>query len=175
INLTGIWKFKSGDYMEWKEKDYKDTDWNEVFVPALWSQYGLKGYDGFGWYRKEFKIPAQYKDEHLILLLGKIDDMDEVYLNGREIGHTGHMYSDPRRNKTNNRDYQQERAYTIPSSYLNPNGINLLAVRVYDDWLYGGIYDGPVGLVTRDRYIEWERDYDSGKNFKNIFEMIFGE
>jgi sialate O-acetylesterase len=175
IDLAGIWKFKMGDEMEWKEVDVKDDNWNEVFVPALWSQYDLKEYDGFGWYRKEFKIPAQFKDERLILLLGKIDDMDEVYLNGEKIGHTGRMYSNVKRNDINNSDYIKDRAYTIPPSCLNEDGINVLAVRVFDGWLYGGIYDGPIGIVTRDRYVEWQRDYGSNKQFKNIFEMFFGE
>lgn len=174
INLAGKWKFKKGDEMDWKEENYNDTNWSEVFVPALWSQYGLKEYDGFGWYRKEFRIPAQYNDERLILLLGKIDDMDEVYLNGNKIGHTGRMYSDPDRNSIDNNDYIKDRAYTIPPHSLHEDGVNVLAVRVYDGWLYGGIYDGPVGIVTRDRYVEWQRNYKD-RNFKNIFELFFGD
>jgi hypothetical protein len=175
IDLSGIWKFKSGDEMEWKEEEIKDADWNGVLVPAFWSQYGLKDYDGFGWYRKEFKIPAHFEDERLILLLGKIDDMDEVYLNGKKIGGTGRMRSHMDKDDINYSDYVKDRAYTIPPSYLNKDGINTIAVRVFDGWLYGGIYDGPIGIVTRDRYVEWQRDFGSDKTFKNIFEMFFGE
>ena len=175
IDLSGPWKFMRGDDEEWKEENLKDKDWNEVLVPAFWSQYGLKDYDGFGWYRKEFKLPAQFKDERLILLLGKIDDMDEVFINGRRFGGTGRMRSRMDKEDINYSDYNKDRAYTIPSTYLNKDGINTIAVRVFDGWLYGGIYDGPIGIVTRDRYVEWQRDYGNKNEFKNIINFFFGE
>lgn len=174
INLSGKWKFKKGDRIEWKEEDYNDDNWSEVFVPAFWSQYGLKEYDGFGWYRKEFKIPAQYRDERLILLLGKIDDLDEVYLNGNKIGHTGPIDSDRNRSDTGD-NWIKDRAYTLPSRDLKENGINVIAVRVYDGQYEAGIYDGPIGIVTRDQYLKWQRNYGSKDDFKDIINFFFGE
>jgi hypothetical protein len=172
-DLSGIWKFKKGDETEWEEENYNDSDWEDVYVPSFWAAYGLKDYDGYAWYRKTFIIPANLKDERLILLLGKIDDLDETYLNGHKIGQTGKIYDNPDRINIGDVAFSQDRAYTIPSSYLNENGVNQLAVRVYDGLLHGGIYDGPIGLVTREQYMDWQRKFDRDDNIKHFFMHLF--
>ena len=152
FDLSGRWKFKTGDDESWSESAFDDSHWQELKVPLLWDAQGYKDYNGFAWYRVKFRIPANLANRRLVLLLGRIDDMDEAYLNGELIGRTGR----PRRGLSSNDlegEYQQQRAYSIPTSLLKPNEENTLAVRVLDAWLHGGIYDGPIGLVTRDRYM----------------------
>lgn len=151
-DLSGRWKFKTGDDELWAETNFDDSRWQEIKVPLLWDAQGYKDYDGFAWYRVKFKVPANLADRRLVLLLGRIDDMDEAYLNGELIGRTGRL-----RRGLSQKDYdgyyREQRAYSIPISLLNTNGENTLAVRVQDLWLHGGIYDGPIGLVTRDKYL----------------------
>ena len=50
------------------------------------------------------------------------------------------------------------------------NEDNLIAIRVYDGWRDGGIYEGPVGLITQKDYIKYWRNK---KDKKNIFELLF--
>lgn len=152
FDLSGKWKFKTGDDESWAASAFDDSRWQEVKVPLIWDAQGFKNYDGFVWYRVKFRIPANLADRRLVLLLGRIDDMDEAYLNGELIGRTGRLRRGLSQKDYGN-EYRQQRAYTIPLSLLNPKGENTLAVRVQDVWLHGGIYDGPVGLVTRDRYM----------------------
>ncbi|HSP86548.1 MAG TPA: beta galactosidase jelly roll domain-containing protein, partial [Ignavibacteriaceae bacterium] len=54
LDLTGKWKFNTGDNSEWKEKNYNDGIWLSLFVPSNWDNQGFRDYDGFAWYRKEF-------------------------------------------------------------------------------------------------------------------------
>jgi len=175
ISLSGIWKFTTGDNLDWQAIDYPDNNWENVHVPGLWANLGLKDYDGFGWYRTEFRLGSEFKDERLILLLGKIDDLDEVYLNGKKIGKTGRIYSDPDRIYLDSDAYLENRAYTIPPKTLEFNTTNVIAVRVYDGLLHGGIYDGPIGIVTQRHYVEWQREFDRMKGVKDFFRTIFGD
>ena len=156
IALPAAWKFTTGDDAEWKEPGFNDHSWKEVRVPAHWETQGFKGYDGYGWYRVRFNVPPGYQDQDMILLLGRIDDFDETYLNGERIGKTGTM---PRTEMhyTSSNDYLQLRAYTIPAGRLKPGEENVLAVKVFDVWLGGGIYDGPIGIVTRGHYMKFKR------------------
>jgi hypothetical protein len=150
-DLSGMWKFKTGDDKSWAERTFDDSRWQDLKVPLIWDAQGYKNYDGFAWYRVKFKLPAGLASKRLVLLLGRIDDMDEAYLNGEQIGRTGRLRYGLTK-KDYDGSYREQRAYSIPTSLLNTNGDNTLAVRVQDVWLHGGIYDGPVGLITRDKY-----------------------
>jgi hypothetical protein len=47
---------------------------------------------------------------------------------------------------------------------------------VYDGGGGGGIYEGPVGITTRDRYKEWRKNQswkDRTNDGRNFFDMIF--
>jgi len=170
--LAGLWRFTTGDDMEWKEPGFDDSRWTQILVPMKWETQGFEGYDGFAWYRKKFHLSKKIANEKLVLLLGKIDDLDEAYLNGERIGRTGRIYRFGERVRINGDEWLELRAYYIPKEYLNFNGENVLAVRVYDGLISGGIYDGPVGVVTQERYRKWFRKYGQQQNtFWEIFDF----
>jgi hypothetical protein len=162
-DLAGTWKFTTGDNNSWKDFEAHDGTWSNVIVPAYWETQGFKNYDGFGWYRMKFKVPENLVGERLILLLGKIDDFDETYLNGQIIGRTGRMRKSMSPDDRGN-EYAQLRAYVIPPDLVVPYQVNVVAVRVLDVYMHGGIYDGPIGLVTREKYREWKRDNEDRWN-----------
>ncbi|MCK4559629.1 MAG: beta galactosidase jelly roll domain-containing protein [Calditrichia bacterium] len=169
VSLEGIWKFLPGDEPERKDVEFNDWDWYNVMVPAPWETQGFKNYDGFAWYRKSFIIPEKYRGEKLILLLGKIDDLDQTYLNGRLIGETGDMdglslYVDE--------EWLEYRGYRLTDSYINYGSGNLLAVRIYDGLVQGGIYQGPIGIVTEENYLKWQK---RPKKKRNIFDFFLGD
>ncbi len=154
-SLEGYWKFKTGDDLAWIEPGLADRKWESVRVPSYWETQGHRNYDGFAWYRHTFRVPGQLAGERLILFMGKIDDFDEVYLNGQRIGRTGNFGGIGEAQGPDD-SYSQWRAYTIPTGLLRSNSDNVLAVRVLDRFWHGGIYEGPVGLVRRDKYMDWE-------------------
>ena len=168
--IEGTWKLSKGDDDDWAKPSFDDSKWPEVLVPAYWDTQGMKDYDGYGWYRVRFTVPEKFRDEDLVLLVGKVDDVDETYLNGERVGHTGTRH-------VQGWEYQKFRAYTVPSETIKFGRENVLAVRVYDNFLHGGIYDGPIGFVTRDHYRRWERKHTDtvreNRNWKWNFFDIF--
>ena len=186
--LEGQWKFKSGDNMAWSDPELKEDGWKTVQVPSFWETQGLKNYNGAGWYRLTFRASANLADDRLILFLGRIDDFDEAYLNGQRIGRTGRFYksgpaegSDDEYNKSRvadgaGDDFRKWRAYTIPSGLLKFDAPNVIAVRVFDRYMHGGMYSGPIGLVKRDKYMDWEpkatKSQEKGNPWKAL-EWIF--
>ncbi len=173
LALPSVWKFRTGDNMDWKESNYDDQDWKNVHVPAYWETQGFRDYDGYAWYRVTFRVPSGYDGRNLIALVGRIDDFDEVYLNGERIGRTGPMPKYPM-NHNDSDEYLQLRAYTIPSGLLLPGKENVLAVRVYDCWQGGGIYEGPIGIVTKQHYVKSRHSlWRVEEWFQNLFDDIF--
>lgn len=172
IPITKGWKFALGDNPEWKNEHISKADWKPITVPAYWETQGYRDYDGFAWYRVTFGVPAALANDQWILLLGKIDDFDETFINGTEIGHTGAIMS--RHPDVSGTDaYAQLRAYTIPKGCLHPEGNNVLAVRVYDGYKDGGIYAGPIGLVNRDDFSSWQRKQRRPKSFFDWLDWLF--
>jgi hypothetical protein len=176
VTLACNWKFKKGDSENWMAPSFDDSQWNQIFVPAYWENQGYPRYNGIAWYRLHVKIPAELAKQDLVMLLGKIDDMDETYVNGEEIGHTGRIRLNTQRDYRNN-EYNEFRAYPLPSGLLKAGRDNLIAVRVYDAGGQGGIYEGPVGITTRERYAEWRKNQSWKQKVKNnsydLFKMIF--
>lgn len=155
LSLEGIWKFKIGDDKVRAEKDYDDSDWDSLFVPAHWEMQGYRDYDGFAWYRKKFFINKELNKEKLILLLGKIDDIDQTYINGVQVGSTGLWNFNKLPTDFNTRnEWEQKRIYSIPDGIINFGGENIIAVRVYDGFQDGGIYQGPIGIITQKKLRE---------------------
>lgn len=155
INLRGSWDFS---LLERKlgKRNYSTNEirtppltakWTKLTVPGLWEHQGYHDYDGSAWYRKQFMVPKQLEGEDLVLLLGKIDDFDQTYLNGRLVGSTN--------------QYDKERIYHITSDIVNAGAMNLLLIYVDDPQGDGGIYSGPIGIIKQSeftRYMRYRRD-----------------
>ncbi|MFK7971167.1 MAG: beta galactosidase jelly roll domain-containing protein [Bacteroidia bacterium] len=142
IKLSGSWKFSIGDLPDWGKVGYDDTDWEDIKVPSNWEEQGFHGYNGYAWYRKTFKVGNDLGDKALMLVLGYIDDADEVYLNGELIASSGAF---PPHFKT---AYEQERLYPLRHDMLRKNEENVIAVRIYDGHFEGGIIRGDVGIFS---------------------------
>ncbi|MEM6764367.1 MAG: beta galactosidase jelly roll domain-containing protein [Bacteroidota bacterium] len=146
LDLRGLWKFKKGNSYNWKDTDYSDKNWDEIMVPDPWEHQGYWKYDGLAWYRKTFVFPENMDTRNLAVVIGKIDDFDQVYLNGEYIGSTndGRPYG-------RSQSYNQMRVYLIPEEFLRKGEPNVISVKVKDIGNIGGIYEGPIGLFyTKD-------------------------
>ena len=168
LHLFGRWKFKLSDDPQWASPTLNDAGWDDIIVPSSWESQGYQHYDGFAWYRKSFKLPENFKTEDLLLILGKIDDMDEVFVNGKLVGSTGRID----RKWASNDEYSKYRTYTVPDGLLQPGKYNVVAVRVYDQEGAGGIYEGPITLLPENEYKEFWRTYrmnslNNGNSFLN--------
>ena len=170
LSLEGPWKFALGNDMNRKGIDFDDSKWKNVMVPAYWETQGYRNYDGFAWYRKEFFIPEKLRNERLVLLLGKIDDLDETYLNGKLIGRTGNMKNLSWQAPSD--EWLELRAYELPLNDVQFGQMNILAVRVFDGLVQGGIYEGPVGIADYQDYKAWLKELQKPK--QGIIDRLFG-
>lgn len=110
----------------WAAPDLNDAGWAALPVPGLWETAGYDGLDGVAWYRTSFELTADEAARGVRLGLGKIDDSDIAWVNGREVGRTQQAYNQPR-------------LYKVPAEALRV-GRNVLAVRVEDTGGGGGIW-----------------------------------
>lgn len=157
VNLRGIWDFSivqrksfgiSEDVAEFKVKRTppENVKWNKIMVPALWEHQGYDRFDGTAWYRKQFYVPKSLAGEDLVLIMGKIDDYDQAYLNGKLVGSTT--------------KYDHLRIYHLAPEMIQPGAYNLLLIFVYDYGGFGGIYEGPVGLMKQTEFTRFMRYRD---------------
>jgi len=158
VSLQGAWKFHLGDNFDWKAKNYGDSNWNKIFVPSKWEDQGYKKYDGYAWYRKKFVYTGGISNENMVIIVGRIDDCDQVFINGVLVGTTGKMPKVERKSfRINGLEWRAFRGYYFPANLLKKNEENTIAVRVYDKGGDGGIYEGPVGIVSQSKYIDFWR------------------
>jgi enterochelin esterase-like enzyme len=144
LDLTGTWRFSTGDDPAWKQPGFDDSAWERVPVPRAGGQEVFSSYDGYAWFRRSFRVPAGADGTALVAALGRIDDADEAFLNGRRIGGTGEFPPE------SDSQWFEQRLYPVPSSAVNYGGRNVLAVRMNDFTGGGGWYQGPVGLFSKD-------------------------
>ncbi|MFT7641463.1 MAG: hypothetical protein ACI9G1_003211, partial [Pirellulaceae bacterium] len=142
------------------------AQWQEMPVPTFWErQHGgpLEGdHNGYAWYRCFFKVPAAWQDRELTLSLGAIDDCDQSYFNGRQIGALGTV-----------KPYQTasslRRQYKVASKLVKPGQWNMIAVRVYDGGGGGGIWQGPIEIRAAASTIQlagtWQFRVDDEPSF----------
>lgn len=111
--------------------DFKDTDWPEIKVPSLWENQQIGNIDGVVWMRKTIVLSAEQAQKKAVLHLSKVDDEDQTYVNGVQVG-------------TNN-IWETNRVYKIPAGVLK-EGTNVIAVRITDYSGGGGIYGDTADL-----------------------------
>jgi len=113
------------DASRWSAAGDIDNDWPTLQAPGLWEEQGLAELDGVVWLRKRVQLSAAQSAGAAELQLAKVDDCDEVWVNGQRVG--GQC------------GYSASRHYTLPAGLLRP-GANWIAVRVTDTGGGGGIY-----------------------------------
>jgi beta-galactosidase len=149
VSVTpGTWRFKPGDDPAWKDPALDDSSWAEVQLPANWESYGNPNDPAFGWYRRRIAIPEEMKSKDILLVVGKVDDVDETFVNGQKVGGLGSL---PPRYRS---AWDQPRRYRVPASVLKGDGTDVVAVRVYDS-------DGPGGLYATATVAAQSGPFDS--------------
>ncbi|MGQ1909590.1 beta galactosidase jelly roll domain-containing protein [Marinifilum sp. RC60d5] len=151
IDLQGNWKFKTGKYAH--ENIAQMENWDDIIVPGYWENQGYKNYNGYACYALEFSLEKEVLKERMVLVLGKIDDIDQVYVNGVLVGQSGEFTEQTVRERSES--YKQMRGYYLPVNLLRSNEKNRIIVRVFDMMEGGGIYTGSVGLLSQDNYIKY--------------------
>lgn len=154
------WKFCPGDSAEAAGRNFNDNSWRKLDLPHDWSiesgvdpdnpSKGSGGYfsGGIGWYRKTFRVPADWKDKVVSIYFEGVYMNAEVFINGRSLGIRPYGYS--------------SFLYDL-SPFLDFGKENVLAVRVNNSqqinsrWYSGsGIYRHVWMMVTPAAHIaQW--------------------
>ena len=141
-------KFQVGDDASWAGVNVDESAWRQISNTTTWTSQGVKCENGFGWYRYHVTIPKSMLDksdlkETVDFNMGKIDDADEVYLNGKLIGKTGKFPSDAGGYQS---QWSKPRLYSVKvnSGLIKWDADNVLAVRVYNAGDPGGMFQGPM-------------------------------
>lgn len=111
----------------WADNNMNDSDWGEIKTPGYLQQNGLGGFNGIVWIRKFINIPKTWEGKELTLNLGPIDDEDNTFFNGKEVGHTN--------------GWMSARSYKIPSQLVKA-GKAVVAIRITDGGGNGGCWGG---------------------------------
>lgn len=106
-------------------------DWN------AWEGADLQGFTGMLWYRTNFDLTAEQAAQDAQLSLGRIDEVDQTWINGHVVGNTF--------------GYGTPRTYDIPAASLQ-EGENVVVVNVLNTWAAGGMVGDPAmrALITAD-------------------------
>jgi sialate O-acetylesterase len=156
--LDGIWKFLEGDSPNFIKPNHNDENWSAFHVPGIWKIKDHFVHDdgsSVAWLRREFELPKELSGMDLTIHLGKIDDFDEVFINGYFVGAT----NDGKR-IGKSKSWLVRRVYEIPKEYLNPNERNVIAIRVFDLGGDSGIYPGPVAIMKPEEVTRFIRYHD---------------
>ena len=131
-DLTGPWKFHTGDDTAWANPAYDDSSWADMDLAAArgtagtgWSRRGYPDYAGFAWYR--LQINVQGATHRLALKMpDQADDAYQVYVNGELVGEFGRF------------DGARVKAYpALPEAFPLPRGVEngtiTIAIRMWMD------------------------------------------
>ena len=106
VELSGAWKFHTGDNPAWAQAAFDDSSWSTIdltpppgsadaslgtsgFIPG-WTEQGFPNYSGFAWYR--LRVNVQGAERPLALKMpGLFDDAYQVFVNGQQIGEFGNF------------------------------------------------------------------------------------
>jgi hypothetical protein len=109
--LDGAWRFHIGDEPRWANANTDDSDWETIDMTASpgshdgdvglpdyvggWMAHGHPGLDGYAWYRRAVAVPAGHASWD-ILGPTLVEDGYELYWNGKLLGGSGKLGSNPR-------------------------------------------------------------------------------
>lgn len=132
--LMGEW-YKANDpgtsaSPSWADASLADADWSTAAMPALFEDAKAvpATYDGTVWLRRTVDVAAADAGKPATVKIGKVDDIDATFVNGRQVGGAESQY--------------WARAYKVPANVLKA-GANIVAVRVLDLGGKGGIVAKP--------------------------------
>jgi hypothetical protein len=173
--LSGMWKFHTGDDIAWAQQDFDDSGWRSIdltppagsedtalgtsgFIPG-WTANGYPGYSGYAWYRLGINVVSSH-GELAIKMPTDVDDAYQLFVNGKQIGEFGKFTK------------HEVTAYSsLPSAFRLPrelrSGPMTIAVRMWMDSATpfgaadaGGMHEPPVlghaAIINTQIRMDWD-------------------
>ena len=121
IDLSGDWRQSSDDKPAYAQADFDDHNWAVVQLPWTSSPVG-----GVFWLRKSIELPDWANRSKIVLSLGPVREVYDLYVNGQKIATTGPFFDD------NMAQIARPRSFAIPTEAM-PGG-RLIAVSIRTRW-----------------------------------------
>ena len=159
--------YSTGGLLQMVRGDTSQTTPRDTLSPAdlfpKWSE---------AWFCKTIEIPADFLTQDTVtLLLGVIDDLDVVYINGTPAAQSGFVTAsgakagpalvpalggfaqagDFRFEKSY---WEVSREYQLPASLFH-EGTNEIAIRIYNNNSFGGFYDRTMALASNQKCVNY--------------------
>lgn len=119
--------FMDSSFTDIPNLNYNDRLWDTVKSANMDKVFQRENFNGMVWFRKEFTFNGDVESSDYELVLGQIEDLSTIFLNGELVGRLEHWG-----------EQNTNILYRIPKGLLI-KGKNVLAVRVIDVWDRGGI------------------------------------
>ena len=115
----------------WSSPALDESDWKPVSPATAFADLGVKEAAAIAWFRLRVTLPATLPPGQAQILLGVVDKMDTVSINGQWVGASSWV--------------ENPRKYPVGSPLLQP-GENLISIRVAKLGAKGGFLSGPDSL-----------------------------
>jgi sialate O-acetylesterase len=132
-NYISHWydEFDRGQPEGWGNEKFDDSAWKPTTLKGGFADLGVPAMPAVCWFRKEVVLPDPLPAGAAKILLGVVEKMDTVFINGRWVGASSWV--------------ENPRVYPIGSGVLRP-GRNLIAIRVFKTKPDGGFQTPSEGL-----------------------------
>ena len=153
LNFNRDWKFQAGDPPA-ATANFNDAEWPPVNLPHSFSLpyfAAPKFYEGYGWYRKNFTVPAAWADRRISLEFDGVFQVAEIFVNGIRLGEHKGGYT----------------GFAFDITDAVNTATNVVAVRVNNLWsarlapragehtFSGGIYRDVRLVATAPLHVAW--------------------
>ena len=141
------WKFRTdpleaGVKEKWFGAKVNEADWLPMRVPSFWAEEDEVGdYQGYGWYRTTFNVPAEWKGRTVRLLFASADEQAWVYVNG----HLVREHSEKSERKSYGELWETPFIAEAKPEQLQYGKPNVVAVRVHNSKANGGLWRPVLG------------------------------
>lgn len=121
----------------------RSGEWRKAPAPLrAWEEWGnerFANYDGMLWLRTSVELTSAQAAQTATLSLGRVDEVDQTWINGRPIGATASSGHSPEERRPPVIGSGPDRTYRLPRGALVA-GNNIIVVNVLDTYGHGGLY-----------------------------------
>jgi len=154
VSLDTLWSFTPGDDPDFSKTAFDDSGWKKLRVDKIWEEQGFDPLDRYAWYRVKVNIPRElqrqsYLKDSLLFFLGKINNFDQTFLNGKILGINGKVVPADTPLDTSfvtapMEFWNMERHYAlhVDDPRIRWDDENVIAIRVFDQGGQGGLWSG---------------------------------
>jgi len=126
---------ENGMNEKWMLPNTDRSNWKSMNLPTYWGDAGFKHLNGVVWFSYDLNLKATDLESDAFLHLGKIDDSDDTWVNGKKVG--GLKWG-----------HDVERLYSVSKNLLKV-GKNNITVRVESPGWFGGFSSKPKKLFLQ--------------------------